>query len=168
MPIRDALLPEFDQELKVTRAVLAALPERATAFRPHPKSWTAGELSLHIANLPAWLVTTLTTRELDLTPPGGPGWTPPAFESQRATLAVLDQNAAAARARLAATDDADFALPWSLKSAGQVLFTMPRVACVRGFVLNHLIHHRGQLSVYLRLCDVPVPSIYGPTADTPV
>ena len=168
MAIRDALLPEFDQEMKVTRSVLAALPEAKTAFRPHAKSWTAGELSLHVANVPWWLVSTLESSELDLAPPGGPAWTPPVFESQAATLAYFDKNVAAARSKLASASDADLQVPWTLKAGDRSFFTLPRVACVRSFVMNHLIHHRGQLSVYLRLCDVAVPSIYGPTADTPM
>lgn len=163
--IRDALLPELDQELASTRQLLALVPEVKTGYRPHAKSWTLGELSLHLANLLSWLPGTLTQTELDLAPPGGPAWKPPTFESAAANLALFDRNAKAARAALAEASDADLAVPWTLKKAGQALFTMPRAACVRSFVMNHLIHHRGQLTVYLRMCDVPLPSVYGPTAD---
>jgi uncharacterized damage-inducible protein DinB len=113
----------------------------------------------------SWLPITLQTDELDLAPPGGPGFQRVEFESPAATLAHFERHAALGRAALAAASDADLARPWSLKVDGTVKFTMPRSACVRMFVLNHLIHHRGQLTVYLRMCDVPLPSIYGPTAD---
>lgn len=163
--IRDALLAELDQELSTTRRVLALVPEAKTGFRPHPKSWTLGELALHVANVLTWLPSTLRTTELDLDPPGGPSFVPPKFESAAATLRAFEQNAHAARTTLATATEAELAVPWTLKKRGQALFTVPRGACVRSFVLNHLIHHRGQLTVYLRLCDVPLPPIYGPTAD---
>jgi len=165
MPIRDSLLPELDQELATTRKLLAAVPEAKTAFRPHAKSWTLGELSLHLANLLTWLPSTLKATELDLSPPGGQPFTPPRFESAAATLRMFDETSRAARAALASASDAELMVPWTLKRSGQALFTMPRLACVRSFVMNHLIHHRGQLTVYLRLCDVPLPPVYGPTAD---
>ena len=165
MAIRDALLPELDQEFATTRSVLALVPESKTSFRPHKKSWTLGELSLHLANLLTWLPSTLKSTELDLAPPGGPSFTPPKFESAAATLRMFDETSRAARAALAAASDTDLMVPWTLKRKGQALFTLPRVACVRSFVMNHLIHHRGQLTVYLRLCDVPLPPVYGPTAD---
>lgn len=165
MAIRDALLPELESELATTRILLTLVPASRTSFRPHPRSWTLGELSLHLANLLTWLPTTLKTTELDLSPPGGPDFVPPKFESAAATLAMFDETARAARAALAGASDADLAVPWSLKKRGQVMFTLPRGACIRSFVFNHLIHHRGQLTVYLRMCDVPLPPVYGPTAD---
>lgn len=165
MAIRDALLPELDNELATTRALLALVPASKTSFRPHPKSWTLGELSLHVANVLTWLPMTLRTTELDLDPPGGPKFVPATFESPAATLAMFDETARAARAALATVSDAEMSVPWSLKKHGQVMFTLPRAACLRSFVLNHLIHHRGQLTVYLRMCDVPLPPVYGPTAD---
>ena len=167
MALRDALLPELDQELATTRAVLAAVPEAKTSFRPHKKSWTLGELSLHVANVLTWLPITLRSTELDLSPPGGPSFVPPTFESARATLEAFEGNARAARAALAAATDAELAVPWTLKRGGQPLFTLPRSACLRSFVMNHLIHHRGQLTVYLRLMDAKVPAIYGASADYP-
>jgi uncharacterized damage-inducible protein DinB len=167
MSLAAALLPEFDQETATTRHVLAAVPQAKTAFRPHRKSWTLGELSLHAANVLAWLPMTLQTTELDLDPPGGAKFAPREFESAAATLAAFDANVTAARAALQAASDQDLMVPWTLKSRGRPHFTLPRLACVRSFVLNHMIHHRGQLTVYLRLCDVPVPMVYGPTADTP-
>jgi uncharacterized damage-inducible protein DinB len=168
MTLAQSLLPEFDQEMGSTRQLLELVGKTDPAWKPHEKSWSLGDLSLHLANLVSWGETTLQTTELDLNPPGGPPWTPPVYESPEATLKVFDANVAKARAAIAATSDADMMVPWSLKNAGQAIFTMPRVACLRFFVMNHLIHHRGQLTVYLRLKDVPLPSVYGPTADAPM
>jgi len=165
VPLRDALLPELDQELATTRKLLSLVPEAKTSFRPHPKSFTLGELSLHVANILTWMPKTLQATELDLDPPSGPRFTPPRFESAAATLKMFDETSRAARAALAAASDVDLAVPWTLKKHGQAMFTLPRAACVRSFVMNHLIHHRGQLTVYLRMCDVPLPPVYGPTAD---
>ena len=148
--------------------LLARIPEAKTGFRPHKKSWTMGELSMHVANLLNWTVSTLRTTELDMNPTGGTKFVPPKFESAAATLKYFDESMGAAREAIAAASDADLSVMWSLKNAGQTLFSMPRSACLRGFVMNHLIHHRGQLTVYLRLCDVPLPKVYGPTADTPM
>src|SRR5207244_1707237 len=139
--------------------------ESKTAFRPHPKSWTQGELALHVANVLTWLPLTMKRAELDLAPPGGPEFAPPKFESQAATLKFFDETARAARAAVAGASDDDFLVPWTLKRRGQVLFTAPRLRCVRTFVMSHMIHHRGQLTVYLRMCDVALPPVYGPTAD---
>ena len=167
MALRDTLLPELDQELAATRSLLAAVPEASTSYRPHPKSWTLGELSLHLANLLTWLPMTLRSTELDLDPPCGPKLVPPRFESAAATLERFDEASQAARAALAAASDEELGVCWTLKRRGQALFTLPRAACVRSFVMNHLIHHRGQLTVYLRCVGVPLPPIYGPTADVP-
>jgi uncharacterized damage-inducible protein DinB len=163
MAIRDSLLPELEAELATTRKLLELVPEPKTSFRPHPKSWTLGELSLHLAHLLTWLPSTLGSTELDLA--SAPSFRPPRFESAAATLRMFDETARAARAALAAASDAELLVPWTLKKRGQALFTLPRLACVRSFVMNHLIHHRGQLSVYLRLCEIPLPPVYGPTAD---
>ncbi|HVS19949.1 MAG TPA: DinB family protein [Planctomycetota bacterium] len=167
MTIAQSILPEYDQEIAATRRVLERVPAEHVAWKPHERSWSLGELSLHVANLLSWMRITLESDELDLAPPGGPGFQRVAFESPAATLAHFERHAAEGRAALAAAGDSDLARPWSLKLGGKVKFTMPRSACVRMFVLNHLIHHRGQLTVYLRQCDVPLPSIYGPTADEP-
>ena len=165
MTIAQSLLPEFDQEVASTRRVLERVPAEHAAWRPHERSWSLGDLSLHVANLLSWLKVTLETTELDVAPSDGPAFTPPVYASPAATVAHLERHAAEGRAALAAASDADLMVPWSLKAAGHTKFTMPRAACVRFFVLNHLIHHRGQLTVYLRQLDVPLPSVYGPTAD---
>lgn len=165
MALRDLLLLELDQELPATRRVIELVPQTHVAFRPHAKSWTLGELALHVGNVLTWLPLTLEHTEFDLSPPNGPEHVSPKFESAAATLESFDENARSARVSLAAASDEQLAVPWTLKRRGQTLFTLPRSACVRTFVLNHLIHHRGQLTVYLRMCDVPLPPIYGPTAD---
>ena len=163
--IAQSILPEFDNEMANTRKVLERLTDAIATWKPHPKSFSAGDLGLHIANMISWTNMTLTQTELDMNPPGGPAWTPPVYESAKRTLAMFDENVVKARAALAGASDADFAVNWSLKNGGQSIFTMPRVAVIRIFVLNHVIHHRAQLTVYLRMKDIPVPSIYGPSAD---
>jgi uncharacterized damage-inducible protein DinB len=161
MAINEALIAEYDQELATTRSLLERIPGKDAKWRPHPKSMPLGDLAVHVAALPWWLEVTLTTRQLDLATLDRP----PAFTTVEALLAYFDRNTVAGRAALAAANDADFAVPWSLRTGDQVHFTVPRAAVVRSFVLSHLIHHRAQLGVYLRLRDVPLPPCYGPTAD---
>ena len=163
--ISQSVLPEFDNEMANTRKVLERLTDAIATWKPHPKSFSAGDLGLHVANLAGWTTMTMSQTELDLNPPGGPAWKSPPFESAKSTLATFDANVVAARASLTAASDADFAVNWTLKSGGQSIFSMPRVAVFRFFTLNHIINHRAQLTVYLRLNDIPVPSIYGPSAD---
>ena len=162
MALKEMLLPEFDQEAATTRLLLERVPAQDADWKPHPKSASLGALAVHVANLVSWLGMTLTSTELDLavTP------TPAPFTTVEALLATFDENVASSRAALAKAVDADFAVPWSLRSGGQVYFTFPRAVIVRSFALSHLIHHRAQLGVYLRLRDVPLPPCYGPTADT--
>lgn len=165
MSIAQSVLPEFDHEMAATRTILSRVPESRASWKPHPKSMALGDLATHLANIPMWVSMTLKETELDINPPGGGGYVPPKFEGQEALLAAFDGNVGGARAAIANSSDADFMVPWSLKNGGQTVFTMPRAAVLRTFVLNHLIHHRGQLTVYLRLNDVPLPNLYGPTAD---
>jgi uncharacterized damage-inducible protein DinB len=165
MTISELLLPEFDQEMSVTRTVLERVPEDKFEFKPHPKSGTMIWLATHVANLPLWATTTLTGDSLDVAPEGAPPMTLPKANSRQELLDLFDRHAAAARQAIAATSDAEFQKPWSLRMTGKTLFTLPRVAVVRRLVLNHLIHHRAQLIVYLRLNNIPVPAIYGPSAD---
>ena len=166
MSIAQSFLPEFDNEMATTRRLLALVPDGRADWKAHPKSFSIGAIAAHLATIPTWVTTAFSGTEFDFNPPGGPGFVRPTFKGTQATLEMFDANAAAARAAIAAASDEDFAVNWSLKNNGQTQMTMSRVHCVRGFVLNHSIHHRGQLSVYLRLLDVPLPSIYGPTADT--
>jgi uncharacterized damage-inducible protein DinB len=164
--IARSLLPEFDHEMATTRALLERVPEAHGGWKPHDRSMSLGELSVHLSMLPRWASVAMTTDELDLNPPGGPGYQTPAFTSTAALLAEFDGNVGAGRDALAAASDAQMTATWTLKNAGATILAMPRVAVYRSLVMNHLIHHRGQLSVYLRLHDVPLPSIYGPSADT--
>jgi uncharacterized damage-inducible protein DinB len=155
-------LGDLDQELRSTRRMLERLPEHRFDWRPHERSWTLGELATHVANLVGWQTQILATDRFDLaTDVTRSG----AFESSAALLARFDENVAALRAALAGAPDDALGAPWTLQRGEQVLFTLPRLAALRSMGLNHLIHHRGQLSVYLRLLDVPVPGLYGPSAD---
>lgn len=165
MSIAQSLLPEFDHEMATTRRVLERVPDAKAEWKPHAKSFSMGNLAQHIAELVGWTTMTMSTTELDMAPPGGEAYKTPAFTSMADLLARFDQNVVDARAALAAASDADFMVGWTLKMAGESLFTSPRVGCVRTWVMNHVIHHRAQLSVYLRLNDIPVPSMYGPSAD---
>jgi uncharacterized damage-inducible protein DinB len=164
MAIKDSLLAEYDHELATTRRVLERVPESAFSWKPHDKSMSLGQLAGHVANIPYWLTATLAAPFYDFaTPDPNRGDDKPG--SAAALLREFDTRVAAARAALSNASDAEMTAPWSLKNGGHVIFTLPRAAAIRSFVMNHLIHHRGQLSVYLRLNNVPVPSIYGPSAD---
>lgn len=168
MTIQEMLLPEFDREMGLTRQILERVPEGKDSWKPHQKSFAMGDLSLHLATLPMWVVSTMKQTELDLNPPGGPGFTPPKYESVAATLRSFDEIVKAARAAIAGASDGELMVVWTLKGGGHSIFSMPRVAVLRSFVFNHMIHHRAQLGVYLRLNDVPLPPMYGPTADAPI
>jgi uncharacterized damage-inducible protein DinB len=165
MAIRDAFLPEFDHEMGTTRRLLERTPESAFAWKPHEKSMTLGQLAGHLANIPRWCGAIFDAAEFDLAlaDDGLRKTTPPA--SQAELLAEFDRKVTEARAKLAAQSDAQMMVAWTFKDNGHEIFTMPKVSVFRSFILNHLIHHRGQLSVYLRMNNVPLPSIYGPTAD---
>jgi uncharacterized damage-inducible protein DinB len=167
MAIKESILPEYDHEMATTRKLLERVPEDKKDWQPHPKSMSLGRLSQHLATLPQWAAKTMSETELDMSPPGGPAYTPPEFESTASALATFDRNVREGREAIAAAEDKDWMVSWTLKNGGHTIFTLPRVAVLRSFVTNHVIHHRGQLSVYLRLNDVPIPSIYGPSADEP-
>lgn len=155
------LLPEFDHEMANTRKALERLPEEMLDFRPHEKSWTLRELAAHLAQIPAWTPITLATTELDISQP----FERPPCETKSDILAAFDGSREQARAALASATEADLGTPWTLKNGDHVAFTLPRAAVVRSFVLNHGIHHRGQLTVYLRLLGASVPALYGPSGD---
>jgi uncharacterized damage-inducible protein DinB len=163
MAIKDALLPEFDHEMGTTRRVLERVPEGEFAWKPHEKSYSLGQLAGHVANIPTWVEHILRNSVFDVSSAGDTR--PKLPESLATILADFDKNVKAARAGIAATGDSEMLAPWTFQNAGQVIFTMPRAATLRSFIMNHLIHHRGQLTVYLRLKNVPVPPVYGPTAD---
>jgi uncharacterized damage-inducible protein DinB len=164
MPMTDALLAEFDQELATTRRLIERVPDAQLDWKPHRKSMSIGDLATHLCGLAGWGVFVAERPELDLNP-DGKGVRPPALGSPAEMLKLFDENARKARAAIAAIPDPAMMEPWTLKNAGAVIFTLPRAAVLRTFVMNHIIHHRGQLTVYLRLRDVPLPSVYGPTAD---
>jgi uncharacterized damage-inducible protein DinB len=166
MSIAAGMLPEIEMELANTRTVLAALPESSFSFKPHAKSFAMKELASHVANMVGWGTMTLNTDSFDVAPVGQPPMKEPAHESTAALVDAFDRNAAEFKATLAAASDDSLLTPWSLLVAGQANFTMPRVAVLRSMIMNHLIHHRAQLTVYMRLCDLPVPAIYGPSADS--
>ena len=161
MPLADALLPEYDHEVGTTRKLLERVPDGKFDWKPHDRSMSLGQLASHLATMLSWGTATINQPEFDLSAP----FTPPALNTRADLLANFDKEAAATRDALAAASDAVLMTAWSLKRDGNTLFTMPMVAVLRSFVMNHMIHHRGQLSVYLRLHDVPLPSIYGPSAD---
>jgi len=165
MSISQALLPEFDQEIANTRKTLERVPEEKLDWRPHAKSGTMGWLAGHVANLPSWAALAISQDSLDLAPGGSPPPQLPPPRSRRELLESFEKSAAAARAAIAGASDEHLLKPWSLLKAGATVMTLPRIAVLRSFVMNHLIHHRAQLGVYLRLNDVPVPALYGPSAD---
>jgi uncharacterized damage-inducible protein DinB len=165
MTFSQAILPEFDQEMTHTRKTLERVPEGTDDWKPHPKSMSMGRLAGHLAELPHWAVETINREELDVMPPGSAPPTPFISTSSKVLLERFDKNVAEARALLAAVTDEEIMKSWSLLVSGKAVMTMPRAAVIRGVVMNHMIHHRAQLGVYLRLNDVPVPSVYGPSAD---
>ena len=157
--IADAFLSELDQEMPPTRRLLERVPDDKSAWKPHPKSFSLGHLSQLVARMPGWVTHTMKQTVLDLS--GAPQYS---NETTETLLAEFDRCVKDAREALRGATDEDFMVPWSLKMGDRVLMTMPRLAVMRQNI-NHLSHHRGQLTVYLRLLDVPIPSIYGPTAD---
>lgn len=161
----EMILPEFNQEMASTRKVLERIPDDKFDWQAHPRSHTIGWNANHVADIPNWAVMVLADTSLDIAPVGGSSYLSPKLTSRQEILELFDRNVAAARKALAGATDADFGVPWTLAQAGQPIFTMPRAAVIRSMVLNHLIHHRAHLCVYLRLNDIPVPGMYGPSGD---
>jgi uncharacterized damage-inducible protein DinB len=159
MTIGSSMLPEFDQEMATTRRLLERVPSDKGTWKPHTKSFALGHLAQLVARMPGWITMTIRQPDLDLSSGGGYS-----FQSTEDLLAQFDKHVGEARQALADIRDEAFAEPWTLRMGDRVLSTLPRGVVVRSHV-NHLVHHRGQLTVYLRLLDVPIPSIYGPTAD---
>jgi uncharacterized damage-inducible protein DinB len=158
-------LPEFDHEMAGTRKTLERIPDDKFDWKPHEKSWAMGGLATHVATLPHWAVMTVEHESVDINPPNGEPYRNPELHSREELLAEFDKNVAAARAAIAGASDEDLMRSWTLLSGGQAILTMSRAAVLRTWVMNHNIHHRAQLSVYLRLNDIPVPALYGPSAD---
>ncbi len=165
MAISEAVLPEFDHEMATTRRVLERVADDKLGWKPHEKSMSMGELATHLINIPRWTGMTINADSFDVNPPGEEPYKEPVITSRQQGLELFDKNVAEARAAIAGASDEVMMQPWTLLSGGQSLFTMPKAVVLRSFILNHNVHHRGQMSVYLRLNDIPVPSIYGPSAD---
>jgi uncharacterized damage-inducible protein DinB len=162
MAIKDALLPEFDHEMAVARKVIERVDANQLGWQPHEKSMTLGRLATHIAEIPMWGVTILGEPEFNMV---SGSYTPTKCDTVAEILALFDAQTTKIRALLDTKTDAELMSIWAFKQDGKELFAMPRAAAWRSWVMNHLIHHRGQLSVYLRQTGSKVPSIYGPSAD---
>ena len=162
MPITDALLPEFDHEMGTTRRLLERVPDAHLTWTPHDKSMSFGRLASHLAEIPGWVNGLLNQSSFNMR---ANEYHPVSYASRAEILSAFDANVAAARANIASKSDGELMSPWTLKREGHDLFTVPKVGVLRSFLLNHVIHHRGQLSVYLRLNNVAVPPMYGPSAD---
>jgi uncharacterized damage-inducible protein DinB len=161
--ISQILLPEFDQEMASTRKILACVPDDKLAFQPHEKSMTLGRLATHVAELPRWAVRAITTESFEVVRNK-----PHIAESQAELLATFDSAAAEAREAIAGATDEQLSVEWSLTFGGRKVMTLPRFMVVRTMMMNHLIHHRAQLGVFLRLNHVAIPGMYGPSADEKV
>ena len=165
MTIAETILPEFDIEMASTRKALERIPDEKFDWKAHEKSNTIGWVASHLAEIPGWVEGTLTQDAWDINPPDGEPYKSPEMNSRQDVLDLFDKNVANARRQLAETPDEEFGKSWSLLSAGEALITMPKLGVIRTWVLNHSIHHRAHLCVYLRLNDVPVPALYGPSGD---
>lgn len=161
MPFSQTLLPEFDGEMENTRKLLACVPDGKFDYQPHEKSMTLGRLASHVAEMPGWAVFTLDRELLDLQPDAKPR----IATSRAELLEMFNKNVAEAREKIAAASDEDWQKIWTFKYAGKTIMAMPRSEVMRGTIMNHLIHHRAQLGVFLRLNDVLFPGMYGPSAD---
>jgi uncharacterized damage-inducible protein DinB len=164
MRLAEAMLPEFDHEMLNTRKTLERVPDDKFDWKPHEKSMAMGGLASHLSNLPNWASLTIAQDEFDMAPGGKPVTTLPCHSRQE-VLETFDKNVAAARSAIAGASDEHLFKPWTLLANENQILSLPRVAILRSFVMSHIIHHRAQLGVYLRLNDIPVPSIYGPSAD---
>jgi uncharacterized damage-inducible protein DinB len=161
MPFSESLLPEFDEEMKNTRKLLECVPDGKFEYKPHPKSMSLAQLASHVAEMPSWTMFTLDQEVLELTP----DFKPEIAGSRSELLKMFDKSVAEARTKIVAATDQDWQKTWTFKYAGKTVMSMPRSAVMRSSIMNHLIHHRAQLGVYLRLNDVTFPGMYGPSAD---
>ena len=165
MTMAQSLLPEFDQEMALTRKTLERVPTDRGAWKPHAKSFPIGHLAQLLSRMPTWLAMIMQETEIDINPPAEKrqfaGYS---LENTEKLLAEFDEAVAKARAAIASGTDASFAEPWQLKAAGHVVMATTRSGMIRN-TISHIVHHRGQMTVYLRLLDIPVPSLYGPSAD---
>ncbi len=165
MRISDAILPELEHETGNTRKTLERVPTDKFTWKAHPKSFSMGQLAIHLATIPEWVGAILAGDEMDFANPEVAAYKPPDLKTTQEVLERFDKATADARAAIAAADDEQLMKPWTLRAGPQVFFTLPRIAVIRSMVMSHTIHHRAQMGVYLRLNDIAVPSIYGPSAD---
>lgn len=165
MAISKSMLPEFDYEMANTRKTLERIPDDKFDWKPHDKSMTLGGLATHLANIPTWATRAIYRDSFDMVLQGDLPLRQPQAKSRSEILDTFDKNVTEARVAIAGASDEDLMGKWALLSGGKTVMTLPRVAVLRSFVMNHSIHHRGQLTVYLRLNDLPVPGLYGPSAD---
>ena len=164
MPLKDALIAELKFESASTKKMLDRVPMDKKDWKPHEKSMTLGKLAAHVADIPHWISDIIHIDEFDFTQ----HYKPMPAESKEELMSLYQEKLDKAIADLEAMKDDDFKKMWVVKQGGQVYFNMPKVVAVRGWGFSHMIHHRGQLSVYLRLLGIPVPGMYGPTADEPM
>jgi len=165
MALSEALLAEFDQEMGNTRKMLERVPDDKLDWKPHTKSMTVRQLALHLALFPSWVTEIFDRTSLDIAPPDQPPYEPPVVNSRKEMIEIFDRDLSKARKGLEGASDRQLLENWTLLAGGKTIFAMPRIGAVRGMVMNHMIHHRAQLGVYLRLNDLPVPGFYGPSAD---
>ena len=167
MALRDTILPEFDHEMATTRRTLERVPEDKPDWKPHEKSMTMARLAGHLAELPSFVATALRDDSFNIRPAGGssPSRQPLVMTSRKQLLEDFDRNVAELRTTLANASDETLMKTWTLLAGEKTIFSAPRIGVIRSFCLNHVIHHRAQMGVYLRLNNVPVPSVYGPSAD---
>jgi uncharacterized damage-inducible protein DinB len=163
MPFSQTLLPEFEEEMKSTRKLLECVPDGKFDYQPHAKSMTLGRLASHVAEMPSWTAFTVDLEVLEMQP----DFKPEIASTRAELLEKFDKGVVEAREKIAKTSDAQWQVAWTFKYAGQTIMTMPRSAVMRSVIMNHLIHHRAQLGVYLRMNDVAIPGMYGPSADEP-
>jgi uncharacterized damage-inducible protein DinB len=162
MAIAQALLSEFDHEMATTRKMLERFPEDKVEWRPHETCMTLGRLAGHVAELAAWTAVTINQDKLEMDPSN---YKPNIVTSRATALKQFDETVSSARAAIAGASDETLMKPWTFIAAGKTVFTMPKIAVMRSFVMNHMIHHRGQLAAFYRIAGVPVPSLYGPSKD---
>ena len=165
MNVAEAFLADFKMEMAKTRRMLECIPDDALDFQPHPKSMTLGRLAGHIAEMPDWGTNTAQLDELDVQPPAGDGYKPFEADTPARALEFFDRAVSEAAEAIGKVSDEAMHADWTLKANGHPLFTMPRISVLKSMILSHIIHHRAQLSVYLRMNDVAVPGMYGPSAD---
>jgi len=165
MALNKGMLAEFDNEMAGTRKTLERVPDYKLDWKPHAKSMTLRQLATHLALFPSWMISTFESASFDYAPVGGEPYKPPVLNSRKDFLEAFDRDVGKARQALEAASDAQLLETWSLLAGGKTVFAMPRIAVLRSMVMNHMIHHRAQLGVYLRLNDIPLPALYGPSAD---